>query len=253
MKILVIGATGNTGQVLVKAGLDRGHSVSAYVRNGEKLSRQLGESIASSVHIVVGDVLDKEAMAAAMHGQDAVINAAGNSTDGDSYIPLVRSVVKAAQTGLGADGRFWLFGGAAALDVPGTGIMGVDLPKIPAIFQAHKTNYQLVSSTNLDWSMLCPGPMIPAADGNSHAGLRISADAWPFDPPAISRFLPKIALSLAFKLKMPQLIINYEDAAKVILDNLEPGGPYSRKRVGVALPPGLKGEKAFEVPPSKRK
>jgi hypothetical protein len=48
--------------------------------------------------------------------------------------------------------------------------------------------------------------------------------------------LPRIALSLAFKQAIPRMTIYYEDAAKVILENLGRNGPFSRKRVGVALP-----------------
>ncbi len=36
MKILLIGATGITGQELVKQGLERGHTISALVRNPNK-------------------------------------------------------------------------------------------------------------------------------------------------------------------------------------------------------------------------
>ena len=39
------------------------------------------------------------------------------------------------------------------------------------------------------------------------------------------------------------MIVTYEDAARVILDNLQPAGPYSRKRVGLALPVGQTGTK----------
>ena len=35
----------------------------------------------------------------------------------------------------------------------------------------------------------------------------------------------------------------YEDAAEVILDNLSKSGRFSRRRVGVALPPGLRNYK----------
>jgi hypothetical protein len=33
---------------------------------------------------------------------------------------------------------FWLFGGAAVLDVPGAHMMGVDLPKVPKVYEAHR-------------------------------------------------------------------------------------------------------------------
>ena len=86
--------------------------------------------------------------------------------------------------------------------------------------------------------MLCPGPMIPAPDGKPTSDLRLSVDQWPVTRPAYTYFLPKLGLALAFKQKLPELTISYEDAAEVILDNLDKNGRFSRRRVGVALPPG---------------
>jgi uncharacterized protein len=43
------------------------------------------------------------------------------------------------------------------------------------------------------------------------------------------------------------MTISYEDAAAVILDYLAPNGRFSRKRVGVALPVGLKRHKRFTL------
>jgi hypothetical protein len=42
---------------------------------------------------------------------------------------------------------------------------------------------------------------------------------------------------------VPELTISYEDAAEVILDNLSKNGRFSRRRVGVALPPGVRNYK----------
>jgi hypothetical protein len=57
-----------------------------------------------------------------------------------------------------------------------------------------------------------------------------------------------VALAFAFKQKVPELTISYEDAAEVILDNLSQGGQFSPRRVGVALPPGLRNYKKDDVP-----
>jgi hypothetical protein len=50
-------------------------------------------------------------------------------------------------------------------------------------------------------------------------------------------------MAFAFKQKEPELTISYEDAAEVILDNLSKSGRFSRRRVGLALPPGLRNYK----------
>ena len=72
--------------------------------------------------------------------------------------------------------------------------------------------------------------------------------AWPprsgrwLDPPTRTS-CPSDWPWLAFKQKVPELTITYEDAAEVILDNLSKGGRFSHRRVGVALPPGLRKHK----------
>ena len=62
--------------------------------------------------------------------------------------------------------------------------------------------------------------------------------AWPptngrWARPTYTYVLPaRLALALAFKQKVPELTITYEDAAEVILDNLSKGGRFSHRRVG---------------------
>ena len=248
MKIFLLGATGNSGGRLLAHALARGHSVTALVRNAAKLHAQIGGITPPGLTIVEAGLDDTAALAKAMTGHDVVINAAGHLVDGAVFPELVARVTRAAQTALGAGGRLWLFGGAGLLKVPGTDLLTLDLPKIPPVFEAHRTNLRMVAATTLDWSILCPGPIIDSDTGQPHAGLRIAIGEWPVDPPsALVRMLPKIALSLAFRNRLGEMTISYDDAALVILDNLAPGGPTSRQCVGVALPRGMKAHKA-EVP-----
>jgi putative NADH-flavin reductase len=248
MKIFLLGATGNSGGRLLAQALARDHSVTALVRNAAKLHEQIGGSTPPGLTIVEAELDDTAALAKAMTGHDVVINAAGHLVDGAVFPELVARVTLAAQTALGPGGRLWLFGGAGLLKVPGTDQLTLDLPKIPPMFEAHRTNLRMVETTTLDWSILCPGPIIDSDTGLPHAGLRIAIGEWPVDPPsALVRMLPKIALSLAFRNRLGEMTISYDDAALVILDNLAPGGPTSRQCVGVALPRGMKAHKA-EVP-----
>jgi len=245
VKILLLGATGNSGQRLLRLGLERGHDITVFVRNRDKLVEQAGSAL-SQFTVVVGDVYDGSVLAAAMQGQEVVINAAGNVNDGDSFVQLIDVIATQAEKVMGKSGRLWVFAGAALLDIPGTALMGTDLPKIPAQFQRHEKNYERLQASGLDWSILCPGPMIPADDGRARKDLRLSADIWPFAVPSITRLLPRIGLLVLFGKNIGAMTISYEDAAAVIMDNLEPNGQYSRKRVGIALPPGIRGKKKLD-------
>jgi len=72
MKVLVVGASGRTGSLLVAGALERGHDVTALVRAPERLGDLQGK-----VCVVQGDVLDGGIASDAVDGQDAVLVALG--------------------------------------------------------------------------------------------------------------------------------------------------------------------------------
>jgi putative NADH-flavin reductase len=72
MKVLVIGAAGKSGKVVVEQALAAGHDVTAFVHKTE------GYVPDSSVRVIQGDARDRSAMDSAMLGQDAVIDTIGN-------------------------------------------------------------------------------------------------------------------------------------------------------------------------------
>ena len=236
MKLFLLGATGNSGRRILRFALQRGHQVTAFVRNQSKLMEMLGPNLPQDLRVVVGDIENSAELNAAMAGHDVLINAAGYVTDGERFTRLVHNVIQQTMHSVGAGSRFWQFGGAAVLDIPNTDFKGVDLPMVPKLYELHRTNLNALAKSSLDWSMLCPGPMIEAPNGQPTRGLRLSVDQWPVQPPLYASLLPKAALAFAFKQRVPELTISYEDAAEVILSNLDRNGRFSRKRVGVALP-----------------
>lgn len=239
MRLCVLGATGNSGRRIVSEALMRGHDVTALVRNGAAISPKPGLAVHEVDFSAVG------ALGRALEPHDVVVNAAGYVADGPRFTDLVARIIAATVSALGPGGRFWLFGGAALLTVPGTSFTGIDLPGVPKMYEAHRTNYNFVKATQLDWSMLCPGPMIDAPDGKATSELMLSAEEWPLPRPTLTCFLPRVATSIAFMRLMPSLTLYYEDAAKVILDHLEKDGRFTRKRVGVALPGGERRHKGL--------
>jgi putative NADH-flavin reductase len=73
MKILVLGATGATGQLIVRDALASGHHVVALVR------AKAGSNLAGA-EVIEGDVRDEETLARALSGCDAVVSALGTGT-----------------------------------------------------------------------------------------------------------------------------------------------------------------------------
>jgi uncharacterized protein YbjT (DUF2867 family) len=72
MNLLVLGATGGTGRLVVEQALAAGHTVTALVRSPEKLSTSQ-----PNLHVVTGSATDREYVARAMEGADAVISTLG--------------------------------------------------------------------------------------------------------------------------------------------------------------------------------
>lgn len=72
--VLVAGATGKTGALVVQQLKAKGYPVRAFVRNAEKAAERLGPD----VEAVVGDLRDPTSIVATLDGVDVVINAAGS-------------------------------------------------------------------------------------------------------------------------------------------------------------------------------
>ena len=61
--------------------------------------------------------------------------------------------------------------------------------------------------------------------------------------PAYARALPAALVLPVFGSLIPQMIVPYADAAALMLANLDRGNAMSQRRVGLALPIGMRGRK----------
>jgi putative NADH-flavin reductase len=74
MKIIVFGATGGTGKLIVAQALATGHSVTAFVRNADGLTPD------PHLRVIQGDVFDFATVVDAVRGHRAVLSALGART-----------------------------------------------------------------------------------------------------------------------------------------------------------------------------
>jgi putative NADH-flavin reductase len=74
MKVIVFGATGGIGRLLVAGALELGHAVTAFVRNAQSLEARDG------LRVVQGDIFDPQAVGDAIDGHRAVFSALGART-----------------------------------------------------------------------------------------------------------------------------------------------------------------------------
>jgi uncharacterized protein YbjT (DUF2867 family) len=74
MNIVVLGATGRTGRLVVEQALAAGHTVTALVRSPEKLTMDN-----ANLRVVTGEATDTSAVSRALEGADALISTLGGS------------------------------------------------------------------------------------------------------------------------------------------------------------------------------
>ncbi|MCL6609178.1 MAG: SDR family oxidoreductase [Geminicoccaceae bacterium] len=81
MRLLVLGASGGVGRLLVEQALARGHVVTAQTRRAAKLAE-----LAERVRILEADPLDAAAIGRAVEGQEAVLDALGTDRLGPTTL-----------------------------------------------------------------------------------------------------------------------------------------------------------------------
>ena len=88
MNVLILGAAGKTGRLTVDRAAAAGHTVTAFVRDAAAYAAPAG------VRVAAGDATDPAAVAAAVAGQDAVIDTVGGKTPW-KHTTLERSIAAA--------------------------------------------------------------------------------------------------------------------------------------------------------------
>jgi len=81
MKLLILGATGKTGTLLLRQALEAGHDVTALVRSAAGVTTQ-----SPQLRVVEGSVLRPQDLERVIAGQDAVISTLGARSIGETTI-----------------------------------------------------------------------------------------------------------------------------------------------------------------------
>lgn len=156
MKIALIGATGFVGTELLKEAVSRGHSVTALVRNVDKVEKREG------VKAIKADVLDVADLAEKLKGHDVVLSAYnpgwGEADIQAIHIKASKAITDAAkQAGVK---RLIVVGGAGSL-LNQEGKQFVDGADFPAEYRegalgARQALNDLKTENGLDWSFVSP-------------------------------------------------------------------------------------------------
>ncbi|MEO1377516.1 MAG: SDR family oxidoreductase [Cyanobacteria bacterium J06635_10] len=159
MNLLVFGATGSIGRLVVEQALEYGHIVTAFVRDPAKLDINH-----ANLKIVCGDVMDIISVEKAVQGQEAVVCllGAGKKTTGkirsEGTEQIIRAMKKAGirrficQSTLGA-GDSW-----GNLNFLWKYIMFGFL--LREVFADHERQEEYVKQSNLEWTIVRPGAFV---------------------------------------------------------------------------------------------
>lgn len=163
--ILVIGAAGKSGSPVVRQALERGFSVSAFVRHPEKAGH-----FPKEIRIIPGDGTDAAAMAAAIPGHDTVIITVGSASVFVSG-PTARNAVAGMKA---AGARRIILLSAYGIGDSAHGLHGFVLSKVLGKLNADKVASEAALETSgLDWTAVRP-PVL--GEGPSQGPLKAGVD-----------------------------------------------------------------------------
>lgn len=206
MNIALIGATGFVGTAVLTELLQRGHTVTALVRDPAKV-------LPAGVTAVVADAFDAESVAAGVRGADAVISAFNPGwTAPDLYDQFLNGSA-AIERGVEASGvkRLLIVGGAGSLFVA-PGVQLVDTPNftdhvpanvIPGALAARDALTRVRANTVLDWTFLSPAAML--APGARTGAYRVGGEDLLMDGPAPAGIsVADLAVAIVDEIEQPK-------------------------------------------------
>ncbi|MEV4542804.1 NAD(P)-dependent oxidoreductase [Micromonospora echinaurantiaca] len=177
-RIVVFGAGGRAGRAAVREAVDRGHEVTAVVRDPGRHP----DLLADGLRVAAGDVTDPEQVAALAAGQEAAIHAAADLTapPGAFFPDAARALL--AGLARARTPRLLVVGLASVLPTAsGTPLM--DTPGYPqeyrAFYLGHDAGVEVLRQAGavLDWLVLSPAGDFDHAAGRTGSYRSAPADA----------------------------------------------------------------------------
>ncbi len=149
MNVIVFGASGGVGLEAVRLLLDGGHAVRALVRDPGRL-----EVAHERLEVVVGDVLDRQSVEAAVNGQDAALVVVGvrRKTDSESMVSEGIANIVPALERAGARRLVFLSIMGVGESRPNLGLMRHVLPRMLKDAYLHRDLAEAtIRGSRLDW------------------------------------------------------------------------------------------------------
>jgi len=155
-KILLLGATGATGRLIVNQAVARGYDVTVLVRSAEKAREITG------ANLIVGDARDERVFREALKGRDAVVSALGTPVSPFREVTLLSTATRALVSAMKAEqvSRLVCITGMGAGDSAGHGGFLFDNVIFPLLLKkvyADKDRQEaIVRNSGLNWVLVRP-------------------------------------------------------------------------------------------------
>jgi putative NADH-flavin reductase len=183
-KILVLGATGGTGRLIVSQAVARGYDVTALVRSPEKTSDLQGAKL------IKGDARDDRTLRAALKDQDAVISALGTPPSPLREVTLLSTATQALVSAMKNENvpRLVCITGIGSGDTAGHGGFLFDHLILPLllrkVYDDKNRQETIVRESGLNWTLVRPSVL---NNKPPHGTVRALTDLSSFHGGAIAR------------------------------------------------------------------
>jgi putative NADH-flavin reductase len=159
MKLVVLGATGGIGVEIVRQAIERGHSVTAFVRTPERLT-----AFAGHMRVVQGDLMNAVDLERTLDGHDGILSGFGPrlplaKTDADLLerfaVTLTTAMLQAAIRRAIIVSTAFLFKDSI---IPPTYLFGRLF--FPSVIADASAMERIITASELDWTLVRPPQLI---------------------------------------------------------------------------------------------
>lgn len=171
MKLIIFGATGSVGTLLVQQALQQGYTVTAFTRNTDKLSAISHERLS----VFKGDLFNPADVDRAIAGQDAVLCVIGDGNKGTVRSQGTKNIIAAMKNNgvkrLVCETTLGLGDSKGNLNLMWKILFGIFLRKA---FKDHEMQEQHVFGSRLDYTIVRPSAF---TDGDVTGAYKVGFDS----------------------------------------------------------------------------
>ena len=218
MKILIIGATGRTGRLVVEETLKQGYDLNVLVRDKNKISFS-----SKSIKVYQGTPTRRADLAAAMQGCEVIISALGIARASDapwSKLITAENFITESMKNVIAEADQQNLKRIITISAWGVGETKKEIPfwlrwlinytNLRPVYAEHESEEKLLANSNLNWTAVRP---VALNDSKKIKTLKVSFNNFPkpnlqISRQSVAKFIVDIVKSDKYEMKSPTISEN---------------------------------------------